>query len=236
MLIHETSILAISSGGAMKLGGAIILLLFLIGLAVYFFFAYCLSKIFVKAGKPAWAGYIPICNSWIYYEVGGKPGWLVLFFLLTFIPIVNILIIIGLLVIDVLVSLEIAKRFNRSAVFGIFLLFLLPFIGVPILAFGKSKYNTPLGNNPVASPGGVPPNPVPPVQAITPQPAVNPTVAPVAPTVSVPQGSPPVVGGSPTIDNPTTAGQAVISPSPSPTEVVPTTPPQTPPQAPPTVQ
>jgi hypothetical protein len=52
---------------------------------------------------------------------------------ISFIPIVNI-------VIHIIVALDVAKRFGKGGAFGFFLLFLLSFIGYPIIGFGKAQY------------------------------------------------------------------------------------------------
>lgn len=85
---------------------------------------------FQKAGKPGWAAIIPIYNIIVFCQVAGKPGWWVVLFL---IPIANI-------VFYIITSLSLAKNFGKSGAFGFFLVFLLSFIGIPILGFGKAQY------------------------------------------------------------------------------------------------
>jgi hypothetical protein len=85
---------------------------------------------FVKAGRPGWAAIIPIFNIYTLVKTAGRPGWWTILF---FIPIVNF-------VIHIIVSLDVAKRFGKSGVFGFFLLFVLGFIGYPNLGFGKAQY------------------------------------------------------------------------------------------------
>lgn len=87
-------------------------------------------KVFVKAGKPGWAAIIPFYNLYILLKIGGKPGWWLLLF---FIPFVNLYALFSM-------SIAVAKRFNRSTMFGIFLLGFLQFIGYMILGFGGSTY------------------------------------------------------------------------------------------------
>ena len=87
---------------------------------------------FTKAGKPGWASIVPIYNIIVLLEIAGKPIW---WFLLLFIPIVNI-------VISIIVSLEVAKAFGKGAGFGIGIAF-LPFIFYPILGFGSARYYGP---------------------------------------------------------------------------------------------
>jgi uncharacterized membrane protein YphA (DoxX/SURF4 family) len=86
-------------------------------------------KIFTKAGRPGWASIVPIYNTWIMLEIAGKPGWWLILF---FIPIVSI-------VIAFMMCIGLAERFGKGAGFGVGLA-LLPFIFMPILAFGDARY------------------------------------------------------------------------------------------------
>lgn len=102
---------------------------FLIWFAVMVLIIASMWKIFSKAGKPGWAAIIPIYNVIVLLEVAGKPVW---WFLLMFIPFVNI-------VIAIIVSIELAKNFGKSAGYGIGLAF-LGIIFYPMLAFGSAQY------------------------------------------------------------------------------------------------
>ena len=86
-------------------------------------------KVFEKAGKPGWGAIVPIYNVILMLEIAGKPLWWIILF---FVPIVNI-------VIDIIVSIEIANRFGKGTGFGVGLA-LLPFIFYPILGFGDATY------------------------------------------------------------------------------------------------
>jgi Family of unknown function (DUF5684) len=46
--------------------------------------------IFTKAGRPAWAAFIPIYSTIVLLEVVGRPVWWIILF---FVPIVNIVIL-----------------------------------------------------------------------------------------------------------------------------------------------
>jgi hypothetical protein len=89
-----------------------------------------LWKVFEKAGEPGWAAIVPIYNIIVLLKIAGRPLWWVI---LLFIPVVNFII-------AIMVSLDIAKRFGKSAGFGIGLA-LLGFIFYPILGFGDARYN-----------------------------------------------------------------------------------------------
>jgi hypothetical protein len=86
-------------------------------------------KAFEKAGKPGWGVLIPFYNIILLLEIAGKPLWWLILYL---IPIVN-------LVIGIIVSIEIAKKFGKDTGFGVGLA-LLGFIFWPILGFGDATY------------------------------------------------------------------------------------------------
>lgn len=106
-------------------------------LAVIAFFIYCLWRIFVKAGKPGWAAIVPIYNVLVELEIVGRPWW---WLLLLLVPIVNV-------VIGIMVLLDLAKVFGKGTGFGIGLI-LLPFIFIPMLAFGDARYLGPIAAQP----------------------------------------------------------------------------------------
>lgn len=92
-------------------------------------------KMFVKAGQPGWAVLIPIYNAYVLLKIVGRPGWWLLLF---FVPLVNIIL-------ALIVSIDVAKSFGQSAIFGVILVFLLGGIGYLILGFGNYRYLGPAG-------------------------------------------------------------------------------------------
>ncbi len=90
-------------------------------------------KVFEKAGKPGWAAIIPIYNIIVLIQIVGKPVWWIVLFL---IPIVN-------LVVFIIISMDLAVCFDKSKGWGFALLFLLGFIGYPLLGFGDAAYKAP---------------------------------------------------------------------------------------------
>ena len=121
------------NAGLIALGLAILIPLFIIGLAMAVLMIVSIWYVFVKAGEPGWAILIPIYNILIMIKVAGKPWW---FILLMLIPIVNI-------VIEIMVLFDLAKVFGKDTGFGFGLLF-LSFIFLPILALGDAEYQGPL--------------------------------------------------------------------------------------------
>ena len=87
-------------------------------------------RVFTKAGKPGWYAIIPILNIYTLVTIAGKPGW---WTILYFIPVVNIII-------TLLVAIDLAKAFGKSAAFGVVALWLFSIIGFLILGFGSAKY------------------------------------------------------------------------------------------------
>ena len=58
-----------------------------LGLGLYVWYAFALSKLFPKLGGEAWKGWVPILNEMEIFVRGGVPAWSVVFF---FIPIVQL--------------------------------------------------------------------------------------------------------------------------------------------------
>ena len=87
-------------------------------------------KVYQKAGQPGWACLVPFYNIIILLQIVEKPIW---WLLMMFIPFVNIYFV-------VVISIELAKKFNKETGFGIGLVF-LPFVFYPMLAFGDATYN-----------------------------------------------------------------------------------------------
>lgn len=102
----------------------------LIQLAIFVVIIVGMWKVFVKAGHPGWASLIPFYNLYILTQIAGRPWWWLLLFL---IPLVNI-------VIAIILSIDIARKFGKGVGFAIGMVF-LGFIFYPILGFGDAKYS-----------------------------------------------------------------------------------------------
>lgn len=89
----------------------------------------CSWKIYAKAGQPGWGALIPIYNVYLLFKITWGNGW---YFLLTLIPIANVII-------AILTQVKLAKVFGKDGGFAVWLIF-LSFIFLPILAFDKSEY------------------------------------------------------------------------------------------------
>ena len=90
----------------------------------------CLSVVFSKADKPSWGCIVPIYGIILLCDIAGKPRW---WTLLCVIPFVNI-------VAYIILSLGVARNFEKSDGFGVGLV-LLPDVFYAILAFGDSEYS-----------------------------------------------------------------------------------------------
>jgi hypothetical protein len=108
------------------------MLLGLIYLAIVVLMIASQWKVFTKAGQPGWASIVPFYNIYVLLQVGGKPGWWLVLFL---VPVVN-------LVVGILTLLAVAKTFGKGGGFVVGLI-LLPIVFWPILAFDGSTYTRP---------------------------------------------------------------------------------------------
>lgn len=88
-------------------------------------------KVYSKAGKSGWASLIPFYNLYILLKITGRSSWWIL---LMFFPLVNIFV-------WLVISVDLARVFGKKFWFGFLALWLFPFAGLPILAFGKAQYN-----------------------------------------------------------------------------------------------
>jgi len=113
------------AAGAAGMATGLIIIYLIIGILMLI----SMWKIYAKAGKPGWAAIIPIYNIIVLLEIVDKPLWWII---LMFIPFVNI-------VISIIVTVELAKKFGQSVGFAIGMI-LLSIIFYPILAFGSSTY------------------------------------------------------------------------------------------------
>ena len=125
-----------SDGGgllAALFGGATLLIV----LAVMVLVFVSLWKIFGKAGKPGWAGIVPIYNMVVLLEIVGRPLWWIVLLL---VPCVGI-------VVGILLCIDLAKAFGKTPAYGVGLA-LLGFIFFPMLAFGDARYVGPVAGPP----------------------------------------------------------------------------------------
>lgn len=89
-------------------------------------------KIFSKAGEHGWAALIPFYSTYVLYKITWENG---LFFLLSYIPCLNIIV-------TIMTNMKLAAVFGKGDAFTLGLS-LLGFIFYPILAFDSSEYDGP---------------------------------------------------------------------------------------------
>lgn len=112
---------------AMQEGPPIIVVL--IALLIVAFMIASMWKIFTKAGEPGWAAIVPIYNVLVLAKISGKDWW---WGLLTFIPCVGT-------VISIIMTVGMARNFGKDIGYAIGII-LLPFIFLPMLAFGGATF------------------------------------------------------------------------------------------------
>lgn len=123
LLLAATPFVLANDGAAA--GGAFLLIcgMFICVFAVMVLL-YCvpLSRLFAKAGQPAWTAYVPYLNNCVMAHVAGRDWWWGLIPFLNLVPL-----------------FELAKAFGKSDGFGIGLVLLSP-VFLPILGFGNAQY------------------------------------------------------------------------------------------------
>lgn len=130
-----TPVMAISDETGSSFG-VWLFIYFMTLLAIWIISIVALWNVFEKAGESGWKSIIPFYNYFTLFKIAGINGWM---FLLLFVPIAN-------LIVTIMLSLDVAKAFGKSSLFGIFGLWIFSFIGYLILGFGDAKYQ--LGSTP----------------------------------------------------------------------------------------
>lgn len=102
---------------------------------------------FKKAGKEGWEAIVPIYNMIVLFQIAGVSPWLLLIYLVGWVPIIGWLAVMG---VSIYHSIMLAKSFGKTPGFGIGI-WLLPCIFYPIIAFSKDiKYVGAGGEQPQA--------------------------------------------------------------------------------------
>ena len=99
-----------------NLGLYIIITLLLIGYHIG------LWKLFVKAGRQGWEALIPIYSFYIMLKLTGRPMW---WMVLYFIPVINIIVGIGILI-------DMAKSFGKFSFADHVSSIVIPFLAFPV--------------------------------------------------------------------------------------------------------
>jgi len=86
-----------------------------------------LWKLFQKAGQPGWAALIPLYNAYIILKITGRPVWWLIWLIM---PLINILVMMGLLI-------DLAKSFGKYGFWQHVGAVIVPFIVLPLWGFDK---------------------------------------------------------------------------------------------------
>lgn len=106
-------------------------LLILVG--TYVVFSWFLMRLFRKAGIDGWKAWVPFYNYWVFLELGGQPGWLVV---LSIIPGAGIITTIFLCI----AAFHIGAAFDKpDAGWVVLFIFVAP-VWLGILAFDSSRW------------------------------------------------------------------------------------------------
>lgn len=134
---------------SMLLGLGIGIIIFF--LAIEVFMIICMWKIYSKAGQPGWAVIVPIYNLLVMLKIVNKPAWWFALFLSPILGsivamaspiagmIVLVLSVIVVFIFNIIIIHRLSLSFGKGAGFTVGILF-LPFIFIPLLAFGANEY------------------------------------------------------------------------------------------------
>ncbi len=114
----------------MEFSQPVVIALFIVLIIICLILLIALSSIFSKLGKGGWKAFVPVYNLIVLLQIGNLPLWNLLVFC---VPVVNLYVFYK-------VWKVIGQHFGKSTAF-IFGMTFLPFIFLPILAFGNTSYN-----------------------------------------------------------------------------------------------
>ena len=130
---------------------AVLIILGIIAIALLIFVIIARCKMFTKAGEQWWKGLIPLYSTFVETRFVGLGWWWFALFILFTILTARIgdadgfeslqgIYSWALVLLTFNMNYNLAKKFGKSGGFA-FLCTILPIIGIPILAFGSSKYD-----------------------------------------------------------------------------------------------
>ncbi len=118
------------------LGGAMLALVVIVGLAIYIYVGFALMTIANKTKVPnGWLGFIPIANIYLMTQIAKVSGWWTLGLLAALIPVLG-----GILVGVLMVYLwwQVAERVGRPGWWGILMIVpILNLVIVGMMAWGR---------------------------------------------------------------------------------------------------
>lgn len=123
----QTTTVTTSNSGSMLWSVALVsLVIWLVMIIAYW-------KVFTKAGEAGWKCLIPFYNVYTLCRIAGRNGW---WFLGLLVPFVNIIV-------ALIISIDLAKHFGKSTVFGVVGLWIFSVIGYLMLGYGDAEYVGP---------------------------------------------------------------------------------------------
>lgn len=126
-------------GAMLAMLGGFVLVVLLLAVASYVLTALGLMKFFAKAGKPAWAAWVPVYNVYVMAEVAKSESyWFWIYvggIVVSFIPVLNALSIASLVAV-IFITYQFLARFGKDAGHTA-LAVLFPFAYYPIVGFSK---------------------------------------------------------------------------------------------------
>jgi Family of unknown function (DUF5684) len=114
---------------------ALMMPFFIFGGIISLFLLVCHWILFQKAGRQGWECLIPIYNSYVLLKIVGKSGWWLLLYCIPLFDLIWIIWTYNML----------SKSFGKDEGFTVGLV-LVPYVFIPILAFGKAEYLGPYGD------------------------------------------------------------------------------------------
>lgn len=99
---------------------------------LYVLYAWLLSRVFRKAGIPAWKAWVPVYNLWVFLELGGQPGWIAI---LSVIPAAGIVATVFLCI----AAYHIGLAFKKEGAWVVLYIF-LPWLWIAIVGLDSSRW------------------------------------------------------------------------------------------------
>ena len=103
----------------------------LFSLAVFLLLVASAWRMYTKAGQAGWIAFVPILNLFGLLKMIGKPFWWILLYIPPLTPFTHFV-----------VTVMVARRFGKSALFGVGLYF-LPMFFLPMIGMGDARYLGP---------------------------------------------------------------------------------------------
>jgi hypothetical protein len=130
----------------MGLSLAVILFMLIFGIALYCVQAFFMMKLFRKANVEAWKAWVPFVNIWTFLQLGGYPGWIILFAFAGFIPLVGWLGSIAVLVFECMAAYQIGLKLRKDSVWVVLYIF-VGIVWMAICGLDRSTWDDRLGRS-----------------------------------------------------------------------------------------